>query len=89
MMKIRSDIVQVEGELIEAKKMLNEKRRARRRTRSAIERDNISRMAATLEKTVAELKDHRSVLEEIEVPQWKVDLYLEQNPGVGLVSRSR
>jgi len=23
------------------------------------------------------------------VPQWKVDLYLEQNPGVGLISRSR
>jgi hypothetical protein len=67
MKKVKKHLAEIEGELIEGKKLVNEKDRAVARARTAVKKANSLLAAQTARKGVLGLKKHRSVLEEIEV----------------------
>jgi hypothetical protein len=67
MKRIKKQLAEIEGELIEGKKLVKEKDRAVARARTSVKKNNSLLAAQTARKGVLGLKQYRSVLEEIEV----------------------
>jgi hypothetical protein len=67
MKRIKRQLIEVEGELIEAKKLRNEKRREARSARSVVKKRNKQLALETAMKAVEGLKQHRSALEGVAV----------------------